>query len=323
MNHGVVASLRRLGLIAGLALSAAAGAARPAVACSPVLGSTCSPGSAFPRDGAVVPASLPALGYTPARLNANSPLSPDGFQLLDGGGDPVAVTIEEQMPGAGGYFIRPKAPLAAGATYKVRYPQTSCAAGTVVAPIAEQTFTTTMAIATPTLLGTAAMTGHKLEKITVGTVSGTCGTEITAVMAHVTVQPSPELRAYLAVGSIGAYVNGQAAPTVNQVAPTAGGTVEFDVFAGCIVKDQGAYRGLDPGKYKLELRAHVFGEAVDPLPIWTDITLDCNGASEDDAEVSGGACAVAPAGRGTAGWAGLLGMIGLLGLALRSRKGNR
>jgi hypothetical protein len=208
--------------------------------------------------------SLPGqLAISPHEPN---PGSPDGFQLLDGGG---------------GYFIRPKAPLAAGATYKVRFPQTSCAAGTVVAPIAEQTFTTTMAIAT--LLGTAAMTGQKLEKITVGTVSGTCTTEITAVMAHVTVQPSPELRAYLAVGSVGAYVNGQAAPTVNQVAPTAGGSVEFDVFAGCIVKDQGAYRGLDPGTYKLELRAHVFGEAVDPLPIWTDITLDCNGASEDDA----------------------------------------
>jgi hypothetical protein len=302
MDQIVVRSGRCLGLAAAISLVVGALGPHHAAACSPGYGG-CSVAAVVPADGAAVPANLPALVYAPAGASAMAAITSDGFELLDPAGNRVAVAFERTAPDLGAYYVRPMAVLVEGEVYRIRYPQPACASS---APTAERTFTATKATPTPSSLGTAAMTGHSLQNLTVWTYSGTCSTEILAALAHVTVQPSAELRAYLAMATVQALVDGRSVSMLNYQAPTPNGTIEFDVYGACTAKDPGADRGLGAGKHKVELRAHVAGETIDPLPIWTDIDIDC------DAAASGSGCQVVGAQPGQGGVVGLLAVVGLL-----------
>jgi MYXO-CTERM domain-containing protein len=268
----------------------------------------------------VVPASARALLFTPAWDAATSQRNVDGLQLIGPDGAPVAVKLEEVSPSGGSYLVVPQTALEPGKSYRLRYPQGCLQAHPTSPSIAEHAFQTSPVEKVPSQLGSASMTGHRLAKMSVWTISGSCTSEITAALAHVTVRPSPELAAYLAMAHVSGFVNGQDAPIVNYRVADDRSIVELDVYAGCVVADRGAFRGLLPGKHRLELRAHVVGEAVDPPPIWTDIQLDCAGnvgagptepgsaTGPSGSADAGAGCSFTP-GRGAGGWLASLAMV--------------
>jgi hypothetical protein len=244
----------------------------------------------------VVPANLPALGFTPGvdRSNTSLRATSADFQLSASDGTLVPTSGMVDPAGDGTrYLITPASALQTGKTYQVRYPLI-CNLGPLPGSdggisTAEQSFNTGPTMALPTVTGTASQTSHRLSTISVWTISGTCTSPIVAAIAHIKVDPSPELRAYLAVAQVDAFVGGQPAPVINYKEPSAAtDPVELDIYAGCVVPDSGAEPGLAAGKYTVELRSHVLGAAADPPPITTNIELVCgNCPTADESKETG------------------------------------
>lgn len=335
-------------IVLGLVLLPALGWTERARACSP---DTCSPAWVRPADGATVPANLLVIEYATANdrslFNGDGGLSRDAqmqaFQLLTQSGEIVPVTLSAQVaPGTsdetGVYLVAPVTRLSSGTTYRVQFPRGfDCDhTGTFDTDMVEQSFSTGPAVVLPTKIGSASQVGHEVSLLEVPTSSGSCTTMITAAIAHVEINPTTELRAYLPLTRLTAYVDGEWITQVRPESPVE--RVGLDVYAGCVVDDPGAYAGIAPGKHRLELRVQVLGQTTPPPPIWTDIHLDCpamtadggkarDGGAPTDASVKpaslprahGGGCAVATPAPGS-GRALVLLLFGPAGIAWGRRR---
>lgn len=260
----------------------------------------CQHPSIRPANGAQVPSSVQAIvyrhGYDFIDSDTNRLFRVSDVELLSSEDIPLSFKMqritdtfsEESMSDIlpddstlqGGciYLVQPDSPFESGETYRIKYPW--------VCPdqeSTEQTFTVGPPVDKPKTIGTMVQTGHNIEKIEVRTYSGDCWTKIIAAVAHISFTPSYEQRAYLAVTDLRTIANGQLVNYINYTEPSSPtGDIEFDVYAGCIVNDENAEHGLDPGTYQLELQAHINGESKYPLPIATSITLQCEDQGEKD-----------------------------------------
>lgn len=273
-------------LAAAAGLTAGLLAARPSRACSPP---ACWPATVLPAEGATVPANLPALLYAPAANNVTpQPPSTEGFALATTDGAAVALTFEP-VPGLGGrqFHARPTQPLVPGRVYRIGYPDACDGYVPGPAKMKMQAFTAGPSVPLPTAIGSARVANHRIEKIRVGTTSGSCTAEITAAVALVAVTPTPELRAYLAVANVGARVGDRSPVSVYREPTTNDGPIEIGIYAGCVRPDRGADPGLAPGTHRLELGATVIGVAAALPPLALDITLDCAGAVDGGAVDAG------------------------------------
>jgi len=292
-------------------------AARPAAACSPA---PCWPASAIPEPGATVPANAPALGFSPGDAPRSASGAPS-FELLDADGKAVEVALEETAPGSGSYLVKPKAPLQPATTYRMRYLQGCPSYQPLPEPeTTEQTFKTGPPAAKPTSIGKAVVTGHRLVTSFSDIGVRSCYVDLSLPMGltHVEVQPSPEFKAYLALGSVRASIKGETAPMIDYRQPGDNAPIEFDIYTNCAGETA---NGLVPGKYELQVEASILGVAPLPPPISTTIEANCRPTS--GAAPTGNGCSYGVSRSTSPAGANWLGMVAVLAIAVRHRDRRR
>jgi MYXO-CTERM domain-containing protein len=268
--------------LAGAFLVSALGATQPALvrlaaACSPP---ACGPAYVQPAEGATVPANVPALFYVPPY--GTTPLArSEDVRLLDEGGKLVPISMAPAPPSAG-YKIVPDAPLMPGRQYRLRFPQ-GCAggAGGTTLGTAERPFVAGPASALPTTIGAARVAGQRIGPRTVSSSSGSAGlcsssTEVTAAVASIEIDPSPELRAYLATTWVAVYRGADYVAGFGGVVLAPDSPLRFEAYTTCASADRGANRGLGSGLHRLEVTAEVFGVVSKPSPLLIDVELGCD-----------------------------------------------
>jgi MYXO-CTERM domain-containing protein len=268
--------------VAGAFIVSALGATQPALvrlaaACSPP---ACGPAYLLPADGATVPANVPAFFFV-LPYGTTPPARSEDVRLLDEGGRLVPISTALAPPSAG-YTIVPGAPLMPGRQYRLRFPQ-GCAGGASGNALgtAERAFLAGPASALPTTIGTARVTGRRIGPRTVSSSSGSPGlcsssTEVTAAVATIEIDPSPELRAYLATAVVAVHRGADGLVFFNGPVLAADQPLRFEVYTTCASADPGASRGLGSGLHRLEVTAEVFGAVSKPSPLLIDVELGCD-----------------------------------------------
>ncbi len=248
------------------ALSFAELAPTSAQACAPP---PCTPAVLIPAELSTVPANAPAFLFK-ASHNHLSNEAPDasGIKLLNAEGQVVPVDIAAVSPGSRDFLVKPQSALTPGQAYTVKFPDLCTATEKVL------NITAGVSAELPTALGTATFAGHRVGTLNVPTSSGSCTANVQAAMAKISLTPTPQLRAYLALSSFRATVAGQTTPLVNHKPPTADGPLEFEVHSTCTTSDSFAAMGLAPGAHTVQLHATLPGASA-PTPAVVDVLLTC------------------------------------------------
>jgi hypothetical protein len=280
MPHHVAWTVRRSLLAVGLGLLGTTGVARPARACSPP---PCSAARFIPDEGTTVPANVPALLYAPWQRAGGAAPSASGLRLLDEGGAAVAVTATPTAnPSV--FLVAPTAPLVAGRRYRVEYPQTCTTEFPMQVGSVAQSFTAAAASALPATVGRVAAVRHRIERRTVWSARspGLCSatSEVTAAVARIEVEPSPELRALLATTRVGLRRDTAHIAILEQPRLAAAEPLVLEAFTTCVTDDALADKGLPAGAHRLSIWAETLGTSSQPAPLPVDVMLDCASARD-------------------------------------------
>lgn len=314
---------------AALAVAASLASTRPAEACS---AGPCSTGSYVPASG-TVPASLPALLWTPrAGLKAPDPTAVGLFKVTSGGEVAVTVTSEQQPTGA--VLVRPAAPLDPDSDYVLRGGNTCEGSGMVDATATQTSFHTGAAAPYPVSPGTLVLGTPTVGSLQVTTISGECFSVVTAAQATISLTPSADVVPWQDAVQYTVLVDGQEWRKYGELLgdpPPAGHTFGM-VYSTC---DQGNDKGTDlgvaPGKHTVSIKATVPGWGMSVETAKVEVTLSCpvagggtggggtggggTGATSGGGSQGGGGCNVTGQGAGD-----LWPIAGLAALAVARRR---
>ncbi len=252
----------------------------------------------MPGDGEVIPANAPVLVWLPPKdytqPQPGNTLPALRFLRLDGGAaEPVAFTLEAQSSGL--QWIRPAAPLAAGARYRMEV-DGECATPAVELQTAE-------ASDFPDSLGTLVVSAPAAGEIRVGTVSGSCDTPLPAVIVDVDVALSEQAAPWASLLSYRTLVDGSEwSPTWSLGEPPYDfSAAQTKVFAECPDRPLASgqpidmyamHEGLSEGKHALRVEAELAGVDGTLQTDATDVQLSCaTGGGQGGAHLTPGSMA--------------------------------
>lgn len=238
--------------------------------------------SVSPATGLSMPANAPAIVLFPSDASPSVAPLP---QLFDANGDPVSIDVVTGWPEL---LVVPKAPLAAGHTYKLRFDD-GCdgykpvEAGTSI-PV-ERSVATTSESPLPQTTGSVKLVSYEVRPTHVY-IGSQCYTDIKAAVATLNLEPSSDLLPYMPVSMIEVSVDGvkwnrsrygSLAQLPNVDGPSQDSTrVPLQMFAACEKPPlQDTDEGVTPGKHTVSVQAHVAGASKDPAPALIEIDLQC------------------------------------------------
>lgn len=273
--------------------------------CSP---GPCSGGFVVPKDGATVPANLPALVWIPRRGSSG----PDGEpELRAASGEVKPLTLENDD---GLLLLRAEGLTPGGYTLKTpahcRYVY-----GERDRDHTERSFTLGPEAPLPTALGALRVTPGQEAKLEVSTGVGSCSLEVPAATVEVVLEPHASAEPWMPALLFTTLVDGKrwfAAHDLNaEYAPGASwrGRGQDLLFTACGEDADWVDGSLPPGTHTVQLQARLAGQDA----MWTSdevqVELQCPPEGIPAPKERGGLCASGPA-RGGVGWIGfVLGLV--------------
>lgn len=306
-------------------------APRLAAACSPL---PCWPGSFLPGDGAHVPANLPGLIWRPMRpLDGAGTADPSQVVLATTADPATPIPFTATALTGGDYLLVPQGPLVAGTSY-VLVDHTTCEATGAHGP--SVTFTATATAPEPAELGALAASDDGIGSLTLGTVSGSCSSDVSADRATITLAPSADAAPWLDVIEFETRVDGHewgSSDNLDEVDPPGQswqGRGRDLLYEVCETMDDGVSAGLAAGTHQVELRATLPGSQAEIASAPIDVTLACAPEQPPTCATDPTLCPVDPAGPAhdgcsaadPSGAAWLVLALGVLLLPLRRRMVN-
>lgn len=265
-----------------LALPLLAIAPRPADACSPP---PCWSGSFVPQDGATVPANAPGFYFRPARPSSGSAGDASLVRLIAASDPTTQLAFTAVAQANGDYVIVPDAPLVPGETYSLE-DGTVCGAGTL-----RSTFEAGPIAPLPTSLGALQLIGHgNVAKLGVATSSGSCTTEVDAIVAQVVLAesasaaPWKDLFLYETLVDNTPWVGHAAINVANDPGESWVGRGKDMLYRVCAPNPDAEFQGLEVGGHEVRFRASLPGAgATASLATPAEaIELMCTTAPSDD-----------------------------------------
>lgn len=308
-------------LVSAVALAAAlAWSPGSAAACSP---GSCVPGRLVPRDGATIPENTPALAWRPPidfMAPGDSPRPALTVSRIDGDA-PVVVEHEEEDAADGWVWIR-LSQWHEGARYRVEV-AADCGPDAVELEVGP-------AAPLPDSLGQVVTPGPARQDLTVATVSGSCVTEIPAMVLPVSLEPDDSVRPWAELLLFQTMVDGEPwAPSwsLGPVEPhdELQGSDDL-VFTECepdpgqSVDDGALHDGVDPGEHAIRIDATLPGHAgtLQSGELISHLSCEARDGGGGGCSASGDPARAAARHRGARAWLLLVGsVLGLIWLFRR------